>query len=336
MAALAAGRAGARVILAEEDFRFGGRLLVRAARRSTASPRASGSRRALAELATLRQRAADAAHHRLRRLRRRHLWRGRARHRSLPVPPQHQPRQRSWRIVAKRAVLASGAIERRIVFAGNDRPGVMLGRRCGPISTASAWRRASAPSCSPATTTAGARRATLPPPASRSRPSSIPREADGIATQAAGRGRVFAGAVVERRRRRPARFAAVIVRDDKRRRDRDRLRSARGVQRLESDAASDLPSRRQAGLGRALAAFVPGAAAAGHDASPAPPPAISRLAEALRDGARLGAEAAQRLRLRCQPLPPMPPRRRGDARSPRRCGACAAARARPSSICRTT
>src|SRR5262249_11304560 len=45
----------------------------------------------------------------------------------LPVPSEHQPRQRSWRIVAKRAVLASGAIERGIAFAGNDLPGVMLG-----------------------------------------------------------------------------------------------------------------------------------------------------------------------------------------------------------------
>jgi methylglutamate dehydrogenase subunit C len=36
-----------------------------------------------------------------------------------------QPRQRLWKIIAKRALLASGAIERPIVFGGNDRPGVM-------------------------------------------------------------------------------------------------------------------------------------------------------------------------------------------------------------------
>ena len=41
-------------------------------------------------------------------------------------PPPHQPRQRFWQIVAKRAVLAAGAIERPIVFGNNDRPGVML------------------------------------------------------------------------------------------------------------------------------------------------------------------------------------------------------------------
>ncbi|TIR79098.1 MAG: sarcosine oxidase subunit alpha, partial [Mesorhizobium sp.] len=44
----------------------------------------------------------------------------------LPVPPEHQVRQRLWRIVAKRCVVAAGAIERPIVFAGNDTPGVMM------------------------------------------------------------------------------------------------------------------------------------------------------------------------------------------------------------------
>ncbi len=36
------------------------------------------------------------------------------------------PRQRLWRIVAPRAILAAGAIERPMVFAGNDMPGIML------------------------------------------------------------------------------------------------------------------------------------------------------------------------------------------------------------------
>ncbi len=43
-----------------------------------------------------------------------------------PVPPEHQPRQRLWRIVAKRTVVAAGALERPVVFGGNDVPGVML------------------------------------------------------------------------------------------------------------------------------------------------------------------------------------------------------------------
>src|SRR3546814_15760913 len=46
----------------------------------------------------------------------------------------HQPssaaegptRQRLWKVRAKQVVLATGAIERPLVFAGNDRPGIML------------------------------------------------------------------------------------------------------------------------------------------------------------------------------------------------------------------
>ncbi len=66
-AALAAGRAGARVILCDEDFRFGGRLL--AERREIdgmPGPPVGGARvRRACEPAG---RAADAAHHRVRRL----------------------------------------------------------------------------------------------------------------------------------------------------------------------------------------------------------------------------------------------------------------------------
>ena len=41
-------------------------------------------------------------------------------------PSPYEPRQRYWRIMAKRAVMATGAQERPIVFGGNDVPGVML------------------------------------------------------------------------------------------------------------------------------------------------------------------------------------------------------------------
>jgi sarcosine oxidase subunit alpha len=44
----------------------------------------------------------------------------------LAVAENGTPRQRLWRIVAKETILASGATERPIVFGGNDRPGVML------------------------------------------------------------------------------------------------------------------------------------------------------------------------------------------------------------------
>ena len=42
------------------------------------------------------------------------------------APGPYEPRQRYWRIIARRAVLAAGAEERPIVFGGNDVPGVML------------------------------------------------------------------------------------------------------------------------------------------------------------------------------------------------------------------
>ena len=43
-----------------------------------------------------------------------------------PQAPGHLPRQRLWRIRAGEVILATGAIERPLVFANNDRPGIML------------------------------------------------------------------------------------------------------------------------------------------------------------------------------------------------------------------
>ncbi len=42
------------------------------------------------------------------------------------MPAAHQPRERLWQVRARRVVLATGAIERPLVFPGNDRPGIML------------------------------------------------------------------------------------------------------------------------------------------------------------------------------------------------------------------
>ena len=44
----------------------------------------------------------------------------------LAQPPSRFPRERLWQVRADRVVLATGAIERPLVFPGNDRPGVML------------------------------------------------------------------------------------------------------------------------------------------------------------------------------------------------------------------
>lgn len=124
-AALAAGRAGARVILADEDFRLGGRLLAER-REVDGRPGADWAAAAEAELAAMPE---------VRIMRRTTVFGvydggtyGALERVNdhVPDPPAHEPRQRCWRIIAKRAVLAAGSIERGIVFGGNDRPGVML------------------------------------------------------------------------------------------------------------------------------------------------------------------------------------------------------------------
>ena len=44
----------------------------------------------------------------------------------LAEPGHDLPRERLWQVRAKRVILATGAIERHMVFADNDRPGIML------------------------------------------------------------------------------------------------------------------------------------------------------------------------------------------------------------------
>lgn len=125
MAALTAGRAGLRVIVADEDFKLGGRLnaeTLTIADQGSADW-AAGAVAELAALPTVRlmprttvfgvfdhgiygavERVSD----------------------HLPAPAKGQVRQTLWRIYAPHAVMATGAIERPIAFDNNDRPGVML------------------------------------------------------------------------------------------------------------------------------------------------------------------------------------------------------------------
>ncbi|MCG7522529.1 sarcosine oxidase subunit alpha family protein [Ruegeria sp. Ofav3-42] len=121
-AALAAGRAGAQVMLVEQDVDLGGAVLsdpvssdgdswvasalselealnnVRILTRTTAFGAYDGDAYGLIE------RVSD----------------------HIKAPENHQVRQRYWLVHAKRAVMATGAIERPLVFGGNDLPGVML------------------------------------------------------------------------------------------------------------------------------------------------------------------------------------------------------------------
>jgi len=41
-------------------------------------------------------------------------------------PDPELPRERCWQVRAEKVVLATGAIERHIVFPDNDRPGIMM------------------------------------------------------------------------------------------------------------------------------------------------------------------------------------------------------------------
>ena len=120
-AALAAARAGARVILATDDFEWGGALLGDTAE--------IGGRPARAWV--LETAAELAAHPDVTLIPRGNVF-GYFDHNLLgiaqAVEPRrlHVPRQRLWKVRAKQVVLATGAIERPIVFADNDLPGIML------------------------------------------------------------------------------------------------------------------------------------------------------------------------------------------------------------------
>ena len=126
MAALQAGRSGARVVLADEQNEFGGWLLGETDTDIDGMPAGEWIASAVAELSampevtllprttvfgymdhnylTLTERVTD----------------------HLPERPAHLPRQRMYKMRAKQVVLAQGAHERPLVFAGNDLPGVML------------------------------------------------------------------------------------------------------------------------------------------------------------------------------------------------------------------
>ncbi|MBI5263355.1 MAG: sarcosine oxidase subunit alpha family protein [Bradyrhizobium sp.] len=125
MAARTAARAGARVILCEDDFRLGGRLLAERVE-VEGRPGAEFARSVEDELAAMPE---------VRIFRRTQVFgtydggtygalERVADH--LLAPPPGVPRQRLWHIVARRCVNAMGAVERPIAFADNDRPGVML------------------------------------------------------------------------------------------------------------------------------------------------------------------------------------------------------------------
>jgi sarcosine oxidase subunit alpha len=124
-AALKAAALGARVILCEQSSEFGGSLLTDMAT-VDGQPPAAWVQQAVATLAqnprvTLLARTTAFGYfpHNLIGLNQRLTD-------HLANPPSHAARERLWQVRARFVVLATGAIERPLIFPGNDRPGIML------------------------------------------------------------------------------------------------------------------------------------------------------------------------------------------------------------------
>ncbi len=127
-AALAAGRAGARVLLVEMDCRIGGHLLAAPEERIDAQPALDWVAKAEAELASLanvrvmtRTMCFAAYDHNFFA-----LWENVGDHLTEEERPAGQPRHRLWKLRTRQAIFAAGAIERPLIFRDNDRPGSML------------------------------------------------------------------------------------------------------------------------------------------------------------------------------------------------------------------
>jgi sarcosine oxidase subunit alpha len=116
-AALTAGRAGARVLLADEGFALGGSLLVD---KNPALDTILNELENLPNVQCLPRTTVigwydDNVFGAVERVQK-----------HVATPDERRPVERFWRIIAKQAILATGAEERPLVFGGNDIPGVMM------------------------------------------------------------------------------------------------------------------------------------------------------------------------------------------------------------------
>ena len=124
MAAVLAGRAGADVILADENPRFGGRLLgeTEVIGNVPGPEWAAGVEAELQSLPNvriMRRTTVTGAYDQ-------GTYGALERVSAHMASPGGRPLETFWRIVAKRSLLCAGALERPIAFANNDRPGIML------------------------------------------------------------------------------------------------------------------------------------------------------------------------------------------------------------------
>ncbi len=124
MAALTAGRAGADVILCEESHALGGRLLsdggtIGGVPAGDWVASVVAELQALPNVRIMQRTTVTGAYD--------HGTYGALERVGLHKPARpNLPRECFWRIVAKHAVLASGALERPVAFENNDRPGIMM------------------------------------------------------------------------------------------------------------------------------------------------------------------------------------------------------------------
>ncbi|MCI2398586.1 sarcosine oxidase subunit alpha family protein [Aliiroseovarius subalbicans] len=124
MAALTAGRAGADVILADEDARMGGRLLAES-HEIDGKPgpvwvdEVLDELEAMGNVRLMTRTSVTGAHDD-------GTYGALERVGLHMADPGARPLETFWRIHTKRAVLAAGALERPIAFPDNDRPGVMM------------------------------------------------------------------------------------------------------------------------------------------------------------------------------------------------------------------
>ncbi len=123
-AALRAGESGARVILADEDFRPGGRLNAEtlSVNEQNGTDWVKQTLRALEQMDNVRLMTRTTVYGAFDH----GIYGALERKTDHLASSDGLPRQVLWRIYAKRSIVCAGATERSIAFGNNDRPGVML------------------------------------------------------------------------------------------------------------------------------------------------------------------------------------------------------------------
>ena len=125
-AALAAGQTGARVILTEEQDSFGGSLTYNTDCTIDGAPAFEWAERTVAALSSMPEVILLKATVTTGYYDHNYLTLLETTDNDNQTGSEYKTRQRLWKVRAKRVVLATGQIERPLIFRDNDRPGIML------------------------------------------------------------------------------------------------------------------------------------------------------------------------------------------------------------------